>query len=477
MHPEILERLRPNIPPSRSALARPLRWTRHARLQSLLRKQLTRRTVMAFLLVVGVVAVSFASGTRAAAQPSSGIDCTTSNSPNASFSLTARSGMINMPDGNTIYTWSYAPSGGAFQFPGPELCVNKGDTVTIALNNTLPEETSILFPGIDNVQVSGTLAQPELNGSTVVSLTNGAAANGGNVTYSFVASNPGTYLYESGTDVGKQVQMGLYGALIVRPTDAPPAGAACAYDCIHSVYNPNNEYVMLLSELDPALHQAVEYGQPYNVTQLHPRYWLINGRAFPDTIAPNHAAWLPAQPYSALVHITVTDPIVNPHQPPALVRYLDAGSLNHPFHPHGENGTVIARDASPLVDSSGNDLSYETFATTIGSGQTWDELYAYVNQEQFNPTTNPIPVTLPQLQNLTFKGNATYYSGSPYLGFQGPLPTGVTSYNECGEYYMVWHSHALNEVANYDTSFGGMLTLERIDPLPGQQAAGTTCTP
>ena len=30
---------------------------------------------------------------------------------------------------------------------------------------------------------------------------------------------------------------------------------------------------------------------------------------------------------------------------------------------------------------------------------------------------------------------------------------------------MVWHSHALYEVANYDAGFGGMLTLERIDPL------------
>jgi hypothetical protein len=40
---------------------------------------------------------------------------------------------------------------------------------------------------------------------------------------------------------------------------------------------------------------------------------------------------------------------------------------------------------------------------------------------------------------------------------------------------MVMHSHALYEVANYDTGFGGMLTLERIDPLT--PAAGTSCTP
>ena len=29
----------------------------------------------------------------------------------------------------------------------------------------------------------------------------------------------------------------------------------------------------------------------------HPRYWLINGRGFPDSIADNFASWLPNQPY------------------------------------------------------------------------------------------------------------------------------------------------------------------------------------
>jgi hypothetical protein len=40
---------------------------------------------------------------------------------------------------------------------------------------------------------------------------------------------------------------------------------------------------------------------------------------------------------------------------------------------------------------------------------------------------------------------------------------------------MVMHSHALYEVANYDAGFGGMLTLERIDPITPLN--GLTCTP
>ena len=438
-------------------------------------RTLRRKTLsLSVALVLSASSLSAGAAGIAVAQaagPTAGILCTTSASPNASFSLTASADYISMPDGNTIYSWSYGPSGGAFQFPGPVLCVNQGDNVTVVLNNSLPEATSIMFPGIDNVLANGAPAQPVGTGAGLTSLVP-AAAPGGSVTYSFTAENPGTYLYESGTDVGKQVQMGLYGALVVRPAGHPD----WAYSNHGAAFGQfSSEFVMLLSEIDPNLHSAVELGQPYDVTTLHPRYWLINGRSFPDTIAPNNAAWLPNQPYSSLFHITVTDPANGANQAPALIRYLDAGSRNHPFHPHGQNGTVLARDASPLFDAAGNDLSYETFSFTIGSGQTWDQTYHYDNQEHFDANSNPIPVTVPQLQNLTFKDNATYYSGSPYLGSQGKLPVGTTSYNECGEYYMVMHSHALYEVANYDTGFGGMLTLERVDPI--SPASGTTCTP
>ena len=427
----------------------------------------------ALLLIPGVASKKHVA---VAATTNSGIMCTTSSSPNASFTLTAKPGFIAMPDGNTILAWSYAPASGSFQFPGPVLCVNQGDVVTIILNNALPEPVSIVFPGINNVLADAAPAQPQFDGfGTLTSLTTPANTNG-SVTYSFVASEPGTYLYESGTDPGKQVQMGLYGALVVRPA----GHADWAYNSMDgsglplSQFNPDTEYVMLFSELDPALHQAVERGQPYDVTTLHQRYWLINGRSFPDTIAPNNAAWLPTQPYSALVHMVVNDPVANPL--PALIRYLNTGVFNHPFHPHGQNGRIIARDARPLVGPANEDISYETFAFTIGSGQTWDATYAYYYQEAYDPNTNPIPVTVPQLQNLTFKDQATYYSGSPYLGYKGDLPAGTTTFNECGEYYMVFHSHALYEVANFEAGFGGMLTLQRIDPpVSQQQQTGLVC--
>src|SRR3990170_4032248 len=59
-------------------------------------------------------------------------------------------------------------------------------------------------------------------GGVLTSLTN-VAPPGESVTYRFTASEPGTYIYESGTEPDKQMQMGLVGALIVRPkvSDVP----------------------------------------------------------------------------------------------------------------------------------------------------------------------------------------------------------------------------------------------------------------
>jgi FtsP/CotA-like multicopper oxidase with cupredoxin domain len=410
--------------------------------------------------VVVAVTAGAATGLTAAqgAPEPSGLQCATSS--DASFTLTAKDGRVSTPDGNTIYMWSYAPGTSDFQLPGPTLCVTQGETVTVTLTNTLPEPVSIIFPGQTDVLADGSPAQPTYAGGDLTSFAP-AAPPGGQVTYSFVASEPGTYAYESGTDPVKQVQMGLYGALVVRPSGHPD----WAYDDQQTQFRPDTEYVMLMSEVDPDLHHAVELGRAYDITKYHPRYWMLNGRSMPDTLLPNSTPALPSQPYSSLVHVQPHDDADNPY--PALVRYLNVGSRSHPFHPHGNHGRIIARDGRLLKGDADQDHSYERFLVNVGPSQTWDVTYDWTDVEHWNPDTNPIPVPLPQQQNTTYKDGETWYSGSPYLGVTDDLPIGVTSYNECGEYYQMWHSHALNESANYEAGFGGMMTLERIDPPGG----------
>jgi FtsP/CotA-like multicopper oxidase with cupredoxin domain len=406
---------------------------------------------MRLLPLLATLGAMAALAPAAAAQAPTGTKMACTNGPN--FQLSASPGRVSLPDGGDMFMWSYGnrAAGDAFQLPGPVLCVTQGQVVTVSLLNNLPEATSLSFPGQSGVTSAG--GTPGLLGPQV--------APGGTMTYSFTASQPGTYLYESATNPHKQVEMGLYGALVVRPT----RGADYAYDDAATRFDPDREYLMLMHDLDPELHLAVERGQAYDVTKKHDDYWTINGRSFPDTIADNGASWLPQQPYSSLIRTRPFNATSNPL--PALIRYVNAGFVGHPFHPHGNHMRLLAQDGRLLRGSGGVDTTMESFTRTVAPGSTYDLAFRWINADQFNASSNPVPVPVPSNRNLTFKDNATNYSGSPYLGSKGALPQGVQSYNQCGEYYFPLHSHALNEFQNFDEGFGGLATLARVDPPAG----------
>jgi Multicopper oxidase len=394
-----------------------------------------------------------------------------------SFVLTARDGYITTPDGNSIYMWSYANGDQGFQYPGPFLCANEGDQVTVTLRNRLTVPTSIIFTGIPGVMVNGALPQPE---AATQSLSHAASANGGTVTYTFTAGKPGSFLYESGTDPQLQVQMGMAGGLVVRSSTACTTTTHCrnAYDNTFSEYDSDHEYTHLLSEIDPDLHHWIEAGHTsFDWSKYNARYFMINGRSFPDDIAPNNVSNLPTQPYGALVHVQPrnTDKTSVDYNPdPALVRYLNAGPVAYPFHPHSNHDSTLGIDGSPQVTALGADASFERFDLNVAPGQTIDAVFTWVDAQDWQPDTNPVGVPVPSQQDR-FEG--PYWNGTPYLGDLKPLSTGVTRYNECGEFYHVAHSHALFQVTNFGFSGGGMLTMVRVDPPPSLQSKnGVTCT-
>ena len=253
--------------------------------------------------------------------------------------------------------------------------------------------------------------------------------------------------------------MGLYGALVVRPA----LGDEYAYNDPQTRFSA--EFLIIINEIDPTQHGRVEQGQPYDDSRFDDDYWQLNGRSFPDTIADNDVSWLPNQPYGSLIRVEPYDPVDNPY--PVLIRYANAGRVNHPFHPHGNHLRVVARDGQLLRGSDGEDTSFEDFTRTIGSGQTYDLLFRWDDVDPWITGGEPVPVQIPGLQNLVFKDDSTFYSGDPRLGEQGDLPVGVASFNECGEFYFPWHSHALFEFTNFDEGFGGLATVLRVDPPGG----------
>ena len=397
-----------------------------------------------------------------------GIVCTTSD--DNTFDLETKDGYINLPDGNTAYMWGYSLVGQPFQHPSPVLCVDEGTSVTIRLHNTFSAGTpgqklaaiagvSIQFPGQENVLANGAPAQPETSAGKVTSLTTSAAA-GQTVAYSFTADHAGTFLYESGTDPETQIRMGLFGALLVRPAGHHDMAYTPVTGRADSTFTTNEEFMILLSEIDPFQHQAVENGQAFNLTTYQPRYWLVNGRGFPDSIADNYATWLPSQPYGSLASIKPWDATNHPH--PGLARYLSVGTEDYPFHPHGNNGSIIGQNGHPLEDATTfQDLSMEKFSLNIGPNQTWDVLFKWYDAEHYDSQTNPVPVTVPNVANQVF---GMFYSGSPYLGEQGTLPPNTSTMNQCGEFYIIAHNHALYQITSWGVNMTGPITYMRVNP-------------
>ncbi len=283
------------------------------------------------------------------------------------YSFTAREGFISTADGGSFYCWGYANGSGAMQFPGPTLIVNEGQVVTVTLANAIPHplgtRVSIVFPGQEGVVSTG--GMPGL-------LTQEAPFGAGAVTYTFTASKPGTYLYHSGTSPELQCDMGLVGALIVRPSGHPK----WAYDNQETVFD--HEYLFLLSDMDPRIHELMELNQFPRTTPPQkdssswwPTFWFINGRTGPDTMADSFVAWLPNQPYNC-----------NPRSKPGekvLLRLIGAGHDSHPFHTHGANHRVIAKDGRMLESApgAGPDLGWSDFTATVSPGETMDAIWTW----------------------------------------------------------------------------------------------------
>ncbi len=407
-----------------------------------------------------------------------------------SFYLTAKEGHIYGGDGLTLKTWGFAYEDGPMQYPGPTMIVQEGDNVSIALNNQLEYPVSIVFPG--QTDVTASLGVP--------GLVTREAPPGGWVVYEFTADHPGTFLYRSGTRPDLQTEMGLVGALIVRPS----LGDNYVYNHEDSYFD--REYLFLFTEMDLQIHNLVDIGlmELVDTTTFDPVYWFINGRNAPDTMLMPNVPWMPSQPYNCM-------PRIHPGEK-LLMRIIGAGRDTHPYHTHGQHMRVIGVDGRMLESAPGmgTDLSELAFTYTVVPGGTADAIYVWTGenlgwdiygheQDIDNPPTGnfpgpedvdhdgdgefdnvpmepgeyapdhgkPLPVLLPEPQDIAFGSS---WSGSPFLGTFGYIPPGQGGFNLNAGYFYMWHSHNEVEMVNNDIFPGGnmtMLIVEHPDvPIP-----------
>jgi manganese oxidase len=402
-----------------------------------------------------------------------------------SFSFTTGTGEISTPDGGSVHFWGYQETTGAAnpfgvpQYPGPTLILNQGDEVTITLTSGLPVFpdndgcTSMVFPGHAVTNITG--------GDRDGLLTRETCPGGTAVEYTFTATQPGTYTYYSGTEPELQIEMGLVGAIIVRPN----MGEDYAYNDASTRFD--HEYLFLMTQMDPVIHQLVEQGRfsAVDLTHYWPVYWFFNGRAGPDDLADAFVSWLPHQPYNCTPRMTPGQKL--------LMRLVGGDQGQHPFHYHGNNADIIARDGRLLAHSRSQ------FTTLSVPGETVDQIFQWTGKnlgwdiygtpadgmpahncidndaDGYADVTSdfpwewcadhgkPLPVVLPEQQNLAFGG---WWSGSPFMGSGGQLPPGEGGLNPNAGYFFMWHSHAEKELTNWDIFPGGMMSMMVVEP-PG----------
>jgi FtsP/CotA-like multicopper oxidase with cupredoxin domain len=402
------------------------------------------------------------------------------------FNLTAQSAFISQPDGAGIYSWGYgcttstatfAPAAitthfcNTMQVPGPTLIVTEGQSVTVTLTNGLPTaagNTSILFPGFTVTATGGVAGL----------LTNEATPGGTPVTYTFTATSPGTRAYYSGTQGDLQVEMGLYGAIIVLPANVPAnctTGlaaanltaeaangesnfrlAAAAYDHPNTCYD--REYLFQFAEMDANIHsQALEQvtargscvagavGCSLNVATepYHPEYFLINGRSMPDDMDSNYAAQYPHQPYNG-----------NPHMHPGeltLIRVIGQGRWQHPFHEHGNHVRILGRDGNLILSASNTAAGPALagplqFTTTTTPGLAFDGIFYWtakgLNWDAYghNPTSGDALAKLPCTPDAN--------------GYNTGAPTAINYFEWCQD-----HNKPVQVAPFGDVASGGPATL------------------
>ncbi len=274
------------------------------------------RIATVLLLVVALMGSSLYWNNAHAALPPT--ICTGSGT--VTCDLWAAQGTIAVPGVGSLPVWGYASAAATPpSLPGPILTVNQGDTVTINLTNGLTEATTLFVQGQQMI--------PDTTG----------VAPGASKAYTFVATNPGTYLYEAGllSNSSHQVAMGMYGALVVQSSTPGQAYA-----------NPDSafddEALLVFSELDPNLNNSSPPSS-FDMRDYHPTYFLINGKSYPQT-----------------------DPISVGVGSKVLLRLANAGLQIHSISTLGLQQSIVALDGSP------SSFPRKLTADSISPGQTSD---------------------------------------------------------------------------------------------------------
>jgi len=298
--------------------------------------------------------------------------------------------------------------------PAPLMAIDEDDEFFLTLTNVgmimrpdLFEQHTVHFHGYPN---ASSFYDGVPDASVAINI-------GGSFTYYYLAPDAGTYFFHCHITPPEHLQMGMVGQLYVRPrqnrvpvgnslytalqaqegdprtacnpsadilcSNSLPAVNTAATRASSGAYAYNDgdgstyydvEYPIQIHGFDPNFHFVGMTFNPEGFADMKDKYFLLNGRSYPDTVTPGP---LQTQSADGVNHFAQPLPsIINiPAGKKALLRISDLdvtefqtlASLGIPME-------VIALNAKLLRDQAGNNMFYTTNSITLGGGESLDVL-------------------------------------------------------------------------------------------------------
>jgi FtsP/CotA-like multicopper oxidase with cupredoxin domain len=322
--------------------------------------------------------------------------------------------------------------------PAPLMAIDEDDEFFLTLTNVgmimrpdLFEQHTVHFHGYPNASA---LYDGVPDASVAINI-------GGSFTYYYLAPDAGTYFWHCHITPPEHLQMGMVGQIYVRPRqNRVPSGSdlysslqlqqndlrtACnpAADILCSnplpkvntgvkatgtkyAYNDGDgstaydvEYPLQIHGFDPNFHFVGMTFNPEGFVDMKDKYFLLNGRSYPDTVQPGTLATQSAdgvkhfsQPLSAQVNIPVGKRALLRISDLDVTEYQTLASLGIPMQ-------VIGYNAKLLRDQAGNNMYYNTNSITLAGGESLDVILDASNTTLY-PSGSVFYLYTPNLDHL-----------------------------------------------------------------------------
>ncbi len=338
--------------------------------------------------------------------------------------------------------------------PAPMFAIDEDDEFFLTLTNVgmimrpdLFEQHTVHFHGYPN---ASSFYDGVPDASVAINI-------GASFTYYYLAPDAGTYFWHCHITPPEHLQMGMVGQVYVRPRQnrvpgsmtlyaglqqqqldnrtkcdstvdilcsnpLPPSnataraplgrlcsGAVAANETAQGKYAYNDgdgstcydvEYPLQIHGFDPNFHFVGMTFNPEGFADMKDKYFLLNGRSYPDTVTSGPMATTSAdgamhysQPLPSIINIPAGGRALLRISDLDVTEYQTLASLGVPM-------TVIGINAKMLRDQAGNNLYYNTNSITLGGGESLDVILDASNTTLY-PKGSVFYLYTPNLDHLS----------------------------------------------------------------------------